>query len=273
MARRKGPPAPPALPTAAKPAPLIPDEIRARRQQDLERADRLARDAADAQQARERLVRAGRAVADLGREYELENPRADEGYLRPWVAAIAAYSALAPSWPNPRVAPPPYPVCVSDAWQPAANLFRAAEEDPDSVVAALADLATTDPGLARAVARWLRLGIPAVCEGSWGGPTIPKAAEELGGPGPAPPTGEAARPHQVKKAVDKKKAARNAWIYKQCCQTDPLLRFRDIVTKLTAICKRKGWEPIESIQGIKAAARRHAEDNELAPPPRRQGVE
>jgi hypothetical protein len=58
--------------------------------------------------------------------------------------------------------------------------------------------------------------------------------------------------------------ARDKWLYEQCCK---LVIYSSIVR---ALAKKKKWEPIESIQGIKNAANRYAEAHALPVIPSRQ---
>ena len=55
------------------------------------------------------------------------------------------------------------------------------------------------------------------------------------------------------------------WIYEQCCKGEP---YDAIARNLLKVNPR--WNPIESKQGILAAAQRYAKRRKLPPPPRRQ---
>lgn len=60
---------------------------------------------------------------------------------------------------------------------------------------------------------------------------------------------------------------RNAWIYEQCCAGTP---HGKIVEQLKKMAAKKGWSIISTIQGIRSAAARYAEDHDKPhPPPRR----
>lgn len=60
---------------------------------------------------------------------------------------------------------------------------------------------------------------------------------------------------------------RDKWIYEQCCTGAP---YKEIINDLRKRAeKKKGWERIETIQGVKEAARRYAERNNLPPIPNR----
>src|SRR5713101_7479585 len=145
-----------------QPAPLIPDDIKARKRREAEQAREKHKRAMEAQQDRDRLVAAGNRVEALGGDYELEQ-RTDR--LLQWIAAMAAYKALLPSWPNPNVAPAGAIGYDTGAWQPSARIFLAADTHPDRAAAELAELAADNPGFAMSMARWLRQGMRAVCVG------------------------------------------------------------------------------------------------------------
>jgi hypothetical protein len=179
-------------------APLIPDEIKARRRELLGHAEQEAQKALDAQQDRERLVKAGNLVEDLGSAFENES-KADKDYLARWLKAMAAYKAVlteleqkaekvhqtdenhSEQWAKvvlfqrgwlDRLKQPAAGVadCFGDILQPAVNIFLAADTEPDRAATELADLAATDPGCAMQIAGCLRRGIRAVAEGRWLGP-------------------------------------------------------------------------------------------------------
>jgi hypothetical protein len=69
--------------------------------------------------------------------------------------------------------------------------------------------------------------------------------------------------------TDKKREARDKWIYNQCWKMVP---YKTIITQLNDISSSKGWEPIESVQGIRAAASRLATRLGWQPIPRRQDL-
>ncbi len=58
---------------------------------------------------------------------------------------------------------------------------------------------------------------------------------------------------------------RDAWIYKQCMKGTA---YKVIILSLK---EKPRWTPIDSVQGIRAAAQRHADADGLPPPPKRQG--
>jgi hypothetical protein len=66
---------------------------------------------------------------------------------------------------------------------------------------------------------------------------------------------------------DRKAEARDKWIYGRCCKGIPYL---NIIIQLKDCGQKRGWEAIESIQGIRAAADRYADRNGLDRPPRRR---
>lgn len=57
---------------------------------------------------------------------------------------------------------------------------------------------------------------------------------------------------------------RDRWIYQECREGAP---YKQVIAQLR---DRSEWEPIESAQGIRAAAKRYAERMGLPPPPRRK---
>jgi hypothetical protein len=71
--------------------------------------------------------------------------------------------------------------------------------------------------------------------------------------------------------ADRKQKARDLWIYRQCCRGKDT-PYAKIVAELKRIAPRKDWEVIESIQGIRAAANRHAHLNGKPPIPNRQNL-
>jgi hypothetical protein len=108
--------------------------------------------------AYDRLGAASGKVEDLGHDYEL-NLWADEEYLRRWIGAIAEEKAALVALPDralPHAAAPPAWVVEGDAWAVGVKIFLASDTDPGWALRALAELATTDPKLAIAVARCLR---------------------------------------------------------------------------------------------------------------------
>jgi hypothetical protein len=62
--------------------------------------------------------------------------------------------------------------------------------------------------------------------------------------------------------------ARDKWIYEECRRGT---QYKTIVAKLKT--KPESWDRIESIQGIRHAARQYARRNGLPPPPPRQSTE
>lgn len=69
---------------------------------------------------------------------------------------------------------------------------------------------------------------------------------------------------------DAKVDERNQWIYKKRC--DPSVQDKNIVTELKRIAKSKGWDPIRSIQGVRAAAERYAKSHKKPLPPSRHNL-
>jgi hypothetical protein len=82
---------------------------------------------------------------------------------------------------------------------------------------------------------------------------------------------QAARVRAQGVAVDRKLRARNKWIYQQCCKGKSM-PYGSIVAELKRIAPSKGWEVIESVQGIRAAALTYAKQNQLELPPKRQDL-
>ena len=71
---------------------------------------------------------------------------------------------------------------------------------------------------------------------------------------------------------DRKLEARNKWLYRQCCNGREM-PYANIIAELKRIASAKGWEPIESVQGIRAAAKRYAASHpDLPPIPNRQNL-
>jgi hypothetical protein len=68
---------------------------------------------------------------------------------------------------------------------------------------------------------------------------------------------------------DKKLEARDEWLYHQCCAG---IAYKKIQARLQAFCHDKGWPMIGSIQGIRTAARRYAQQHERPNPPKRQNL-
>jgi hypothetical protein len=74
---------------------------------------------------------------------------------------------------------------------------------------------------------------------------------------------------QVRRGVDKAMEARNKWIYQQC-RKGRAMPLDAIKAKLARLAPQRGWEPIESIQGLRAAANRYAKRHNKLPIPNRQ---
>jgi hypothetical protein len=91
----------------------------------------------------------------------------------------------------------------------------------------------------------------------------------VGGPADAPTKGRTSR----KKTRDPKMEARDNWIYQQCCQTKPRLTHDEIVGELKKVAPQRGWEIVESKQGIRQAAIEYARRHNRPAPPRRQDAE
>jgi hypothetical protein len=58
--------------------------------------------------------------------------------------------------------------------------------------------------------------------------------------------------------------ARDKWLYDECCKA---VKYETIKRQLA---EKKGWEPLDSIQGIKLAANRYAKAHDLSSIPSRQ---
>lgn len=69
--------------------------------------------------------------------------------------------------------------------------------------------------------------------------------------------------HRKRPQVKRLNTSRDRWLYNQCCNRTP---YKSIIAKL----KRKKWDQIESVQGIRNAAMRYAEAEKLEPIPNRQ---
>jgi hypothetical protein len=78
---------------------------------------------------------------------------------------------------------------------------------------------------------------------------------------------EKRRPTKGKR--DSKLDARDQWIYRLCCQG---LSHKKIIGQLSVRCLKEGWDKIDSIQGIRAAAIRYAERNDLPKPASRKDL-
>jgi hypothetical protein len=79
------------------------------------------------------------------------------------------------------------------------------------------------------------------------------------------------KPKPAKGRRDPKLEARDRWIYRQCCK-GKMMPLDQIIAELKRIAREKGWEVIESPQGIRSAAARYAERHGLEAPPRRQDL-
>jgi hypothetical protein len=161
---------------------LIPEDIKARRRQEAEKADQERQRAADAQRNRARLVAAGNRVEDLGRDFGLELQT--DGLPR-WVEAMAEYKRLLEERGRlKRLCQPPAGISEHDrdAGQTAVDLFLATDTNPAQVVTDLADLAMKVPDFGMSVARWLRSGIRQVVEPDDLAAPCPCCGYELYGP-------------------------------------------------------------------------------------------
>ena len=78
----------------------------------------------------------------------------------------------------------------------------------------------------------------------------------------------AGRRKAVKRAP--KQEARDKWLYQQLLNVEKPLRA--VVSELKEMCPVRGWEPIESIQGVRTAANKYAKRHGKPPPPRRQDL-
>ncbi len=73
-----------------------------------------------------------------------------------------------------------------------------------------------------------------------------------------------AKPGNIAKR-DSKTEARDKWIYEKCCRLTP---YKTIVVQLSR--QRKAWDRIESVPGIKRAAKAYAIRHNLELPPARK---
>jgi hypothetical protein len=71
--------------------------------------------------------------------------------------------------------------------------------------------------------------------------------------------------------ADKKQEARDKWIYKQSLKGREMT-YKKIAAELNKIAPKKGWEPLNSIQGVRARAILYAQRHGLQPPGRRQDL-
>ncbi len=82
------------------------------------------------------------------------------------------------------------------------------------------------------------------------------------------PYGEEAPPCKKRLAPrDPKREARDKWIYHQVMKGTA---YKHIISGVKDMVQKKGWHPIQSIPGIRAAAFRYAKQHGLEPPPRRR---
>jgi hypothetical protein len=195
--------------------PLIPDEIKARQQELKERAEQAAEKALEDERDRYQLVNAGNLMEDsLGnfdwhwqdKEYfaravnsmadykrvlaEMEEKaekieQADKQHWDQWSKAVP----FKRGWRG-RLEQPPAGIRerFGDAWQPAVNIFLAADIEAKRVATELAGLAATDPGFARQIVDCLRGGIRPVAQDRW---LVPLSAPALL---PPPVEGQASEP-------------------------------------------------------------------------------
>jgi hypothetical protein len=94
------------------------------------------------------------------------------------------------------------------------------------------------------------------------GPALPNRTVRAGLTQVAAASAPPGRGRPVSKG--KATAARDRWIYRQCCKGTA---YKDIIAELQ---KKKRWNPIHSVQGIRKAAQAYAERKGLPPIPRRQ---
>ena len=69
--------------------------------------------------------------------------------------------------------------------------------------------------------------------------------------------------------VDAKTEARDKWLYEQRC--DITKQDKAILAELHRRCAKKGWEDIDTIQGMRDRAADYAKRHDLSPPPPRRG--
>lgn len=75
------------------------------------------------------------------------------------------------------------------------------------------------------------------------------------------------QPPATKGSRDRKLEARDHWIYKKCCAG---VAHKEIRSQLKDLCRSKGWRMIDSIQGIRGAARNYAVRHDRPYPAPRQ---
>jgi hypothetical protein len=82
-------------------------------------------------------------------------------------------------------------------------------------------------------------------------------------------TGVKSRPKKARRQHDRRREARDRWIYRKCRAMVP---YKEIVAELKAIASQKEWSPVETPQGIRWLAERYAAENNLPQPPSRRGL-
>jgi hypothetical protein len=88
--------------------------------------------------------------------------------------------------------------------------------------------------------------------------------------GTSPPDARKGRKRPAAKGSrDRKLEARDKWLYQQCCNGVP---YKEIKSQLDEKCRTKGWQRIESVQGIRAAALTYCARHHLPAPPSRQNL-
>jgi hypothetical protein len=73
----------------------------------------------------------------------------------------------------------------------------------------------------------------------------------------------------IRSVRDRTFEARDRWIYQKCAKG---VAYKTIKTELSILCQKKGWRKINSIQGIRSAARNCAQRHGLPMPASRQNL-
>jgi hypothetical protein len=126
-----------------------------------------------------------RVLAELEEKAE-KIEQADKPHWDQWTKAVL----FKRGWRG-RLEQPPAGVQerFGDTWQPAVNIFLAADTEAEQIATELANLAATDPGFATQIVDCLRWGIRPVAEDHWlapvSAPMVPTPVEsELSAPKP-----------------------------------------------------------------------------------------
>jgi hypothetical protein len=73
----------------------------------------------------------------------------------------------------------------------------------------------------------------------------------------------------IRSVRDRTLETRDRWIYQKCAKG---VAYKTIKTELSMLCQKKGWRKINSIQGIRSAARSYAQRHGLPMPASRQNL-